>query len=595
MTKKFLKTFHLKFSISMRKNIKIIFIKLLPPFIFSLIKFIIIKLNRFNKNYDERRFWNGQTVLADTENNFTEYFDDLIKKNIFYVTKEFETKECIKINSGETLNLKLKDFYSLEDIFKISITLDSDKFSERNFLLTSNKTKLIDFKDLKPNRWYNTVLKAKEINKEIKLVNNLNKHLYFSISHNSPSKNSFGNDKKKNIIFILLDDVDKDGFYNAYNDSIYLKKFFKNSIHYKNAYSVAEWTVPSLTSILTGKYPSQHGCFDLDFIKKIKDPFNKIFLLEQLKKNKFNRFAISRSKVHHPGYKFNKHFDRFKFYVDTFDTNVEFDEKIPFDLIENLESSKDQNNFCFVDFVSTHAPYFDTSYSESFYLSRYSSLDPEKEYYNSIYDRGDTPIESYLKKDTVENLKLRQFARLKKLDVLIGHFLSYLNEKCNEEENIVILTADHGPLHLGNKGDPLLNRKRTNVPLLIYNSSKNNAKTEVNDYVSNFKIVNEAINFFSTENEINFNEFYEKNLKSSYIISESIFNDKCKICLRSEDYDFYYHCRFEPNNNLIDFEDKQLEKLDKFNENIIDDLSIIQKSKAIIKEHLNNSKLLKVI
>ncbi len=67
---------------------------------------------------------------------------------------------------------------------------------------------------------------------------------------------------KPNVLWILLDAARKDRF-SCYgyerHTTPFLEKIGKESLIFKNAFANAPWTLPSIASMFTGKYPSQHG------------------------------------------------------------------------------------------------------------------------------------------------------------------------------------------------------------------------------------------------------------------------------------------------------------------------------------------------
>jgi arylsulfatase A-like enzyme len=69
-------------------------------------------------------------------------------------------------------------------------------------------------------------------------------------------------DHYPNIILIVLDATRQDHL-SCYgypkNTTPNIDEFSKDSVTYKNAFSVSPWTLPSFASIFTGLYPSQHG------------------------------------------------------------------------------------------------------------------------------------------------------------------------------------------------------------------------------------------------------------------------------------------------------------------------------------------------
>lgn len=63
---------------------------------------------------------------------------------------------------------------------------------------------------------------------------------------------------KPNILWITVDACRKDMFYKL----PYIQKLSKRSIVFENAFANAPWTLPSVASMFTGLYPSQHGALN---------------------------------------------------------------------------------------------------------------------------------------------------------------------------------------------------------------------------------------------------------------------------------------------------------------------------------------------
>ena len=88
-------------------------------------------------------------------------------------------------------------------------------------------------------------------------------------------------------------------------------KFFEKSHRYLNSFSIAEWTLPSIYSMLSGEYPLEHGYFDLK--QNAPNDWNKkdSILPVILKKNGYQTFACSTAKVFTPAFGSHSGFDRF--------------------------------------------------------------------------------------------------------------------------------------------------------------------------------------------------------------------------------------------------------------------------------------------
>ena len=69
-------------------------------------------------------------------------------------------------------------------------------------------------------------------------------------------------DPRPDVVLIIIDTLraDRLGAYGAERDtSPAIDALAASGVRFDDAYSAASWTIPSVTSILTGRYPSQHG------------------------------------------------------------------------------------------------------------------------------------------------------------------------------------------------------------------------------------------------------------------------------------------------------------------------------------------------
>ena len=84
--------------------------------------------------------------------------------------------------------------------------------------------------------------------------------------------------------------------------------------------------------------------------------------------------------------------------------------------------------------------------------------------------------------------------------------------------------------------------------------------------------------------------------KNTPIISESIFNDKYKVSIRTKNQTFYYSCKFNPQNFSIMINEKIDSRIDFFNdENKADHEKLKKEYLNILEEHLKKSQIIQII
>lgn len=93
--------------------------------------------------------------------------------------------------------------------------------------------------------------------------------------------------KYPNILWITVDACRKDLFYNL----PFIKQLSKKSIVFENAFANAPWTLPSVASMFTGLYPSQHGALN----EKTKLRKNVKTIAEILKEKGYETVIITQN------------------------------------------------------------------------------------------------------------------------------------------------------------------------------------------------------------------------------------------------------------------------------------------------------------
>lgn len=118
------------------------------------------------------------------------------------------------------------------------------------------------------------------------------------------------------IIFIVIDTCRADTFFQLLDEGKLpnLHSVFQKSIEYRQAISVAPWTVPSHGSLFTGLYPLEHGTSaNKPNFKPPRAP-----IAEKLQNVGYRTIGISANPWISPSYNFDKGFERFKTAYDYF-------------------------------------------------------------------------------------------------------------------------------------------------------------------------------------------------------------------------------------------------------------------------------------
>ena len=237
-----------------------------------------------------------------------------------------------------------------------------------------------------------------------------------------------------------------------------IDRLAREGILFSNAFSQAPWTLPSMASMHTGLYPSEHGATDSDL--KISDRLGT--LAEYMRDGYYKTIAVVSHTFVNRMYGFSQGFDVFdQDYV------LEHDELtsalITDRAIEYIREYSDQPFFIWLHYFDPHNSY--VRHPKYGYASGYDGELP------STLDIG------YLRRnrDELSDADV-QYVRdvydeeISFTDEHIGLLLNFLEEIGLEERTAVIVTADHGEAFMergkiGHGG--LVYQELVRVPLIL--------------------------------------------------------------------------------------------------------------------------------
>jgi hypothetical protein len=524
---------------------------LLPPAIFNLIKKLNAYLKRDNE-IDRRRYWLGENISSPLQN--VPFFGDLCSKSES-VTLESETRDCLLVKSGESITTHCtKDNISK---WNWKISFSSISMNPIGEILVESNSKLIgSLSHLIGMRW-NTI-KISNGSKYLSLciTNKTSSDVY--VSH--PNREVlYKKDEKglQNVVVLILDSLWRDtvGIYKKNNKESsptpFIDKFFSNSLRYWNCFSSAEWTLPSVYSMLTTKYPVSHGRTDYrSFMPEFGNEKNPSFV-EALSKNGFSTMACSGAKVFTPAFSGHIGFDRF--FYDSYPESGRTDRSITQRAIDHLRSNEEGRNFLYLHYIDTHDGWIDPSYAEESQLEPIRISNPLKEFMTLKEANGDTRGEPTFKKEQIKLLDKRLNVRLKEVDLALQSLFSYLDNSGLSSTTSIILCADHGFQYKG-RGRPLLSDTRVNVPLLIKhpNFKGKNISSLVNLGLDLGPTITEILNIDFPSDEGKVLSPIGKSAPRDRVIIESVFGEQYKVCIRTSKYVFHQHVKYDRKTHMID-------------------------------------------
>jgi len=281
------------------------------------------------------------------------------------------------------------------------------------------------------------------------------------------------NEKKKssgpNVVFIVVDTLRSD--HTSIQDPVkrttgYLKNtLLPDSIYFRRGYSNSPWTLPSVSSMLTSKYPSQLGIRNL--ISKIGE--REFTITELMREEGYRTGGVISHILLNNNYGFAQGFDYFS------DKNIsgEYGNHIAIsspgvtkDAIKFIRSQKDMKFFLFLHYFDPHYIYLDHEKREG-YSGKFTSKD--------ISFLRDQIRKKEFSSDDTDYLKYCYDTEIRYTDFYVGKVIEELKKNGVYDNTIIIFTSDHGEefVERGWLGhSTTLYNEQTAVPIMIKPADK---------------------------------------------------------------------------------------------------------------------------
>lgn len=314
----------------------------------------------------------------------------------------------------------------------------------KKFKYFTDKNTVLGLMPLKQNQiikieFGSTVIKLDKLLKYHYYYYNFDKYTKIEISSDDgfvisdPIPLIYQENKPKLIVNLFID-----GLSQKYFDVKNLKelmpityKFFEEGTICQQVYSNSEWTYPSLASTFTGRRTlgkTGHRLFHGEYSSENLN--NMELFPEILHKHGYLCTRIDGDWTSTPNSGSMKGIDRFLY--EPSKTQM-FAEDVLMELIEHLEAFQGCSNFVWAGINDLH----DTLDE---YESTISTQINTNIKYRKIEHSKGTSVRKVFNKSKI----IRYEAQLKRLDVLLGLFYSYVKENYAEEEYIISLMSDHG-------------------------------------------------------------------------------------------------------------------------------------------------------
>ena len=268
--------------------------------------------------------------------------------------------------------------------------------------------------------------------------------LLATFSHASETKSPVTKKNYPSLLLITVDTLrtDRLPFYgHKRNTAPFLGKLAGEGIVFTNAYSTSSWTVPAVTSLMTGVYPSSHG-ITRGSIKKAhvyrqeRIPRKLTNLPEQLRALGYRTYAVTANTHLMKDLGFGRGFDRYD--CIGFCTA----EKVNRVFLEWKQEIESQNSpvFVWLHYFDPHIPYI----GRQPWLNQYQSDETEGECTTISSVSRPVKLGRVLQKKGPRILTLIQSHYDSEINYCDEHIKKLFQEFPSLEQYAVVFTADHG-------------------------------------------------------------------------------------------------------------------------------------------------------
>jgi arylsulfatase A-like enzyme len=276
--------------------------------------------------------------------------------------------------------------------------------------------------------------------------------------------------RKRNVVLIVNDTmrVDRVGIHGGPANTPVFDAFARQNLHFTRAYSQAPWTKPSIATLFTGLYPSQHAVITHPWLqdpgampnelRKLEDIVETDLLSEDLRtlaEVMLDAGYRTAGFVSNPWLRAAHGFGQgFEFYDDKLAKPEPSGQKVSEAGIRWLdELPEGEHFFMYLHYMDSHRPYGRVSRSvveehrEALVTDR-RVMSPSEHGSRvtrrlALFEDGSSVVESGIP-PTMALLELIYDHGIEDFDEALGSFLEALSARPDFEETAVIVTSDHG-------------------------------------------------------------------------------------------------------------------------------------------------------
>ena len=220
-----------------------------------------------------------------------------------------------------------------------------------------------------------------------------------------------------------------------------MARFFSKGTIFDNCYSGANWTLPGVATLVSGRHIKNHGMFhNWQTGKSLGEDYQ--VMPEIFQNDDYLTFQVCNNPRKNPAYGYTKGYDR-TVYAKHFSLGESFDA-----LYDHLRAFPDRDHFCWLTIFDAHhtlagTPHVANQTNCSLvghdYISRHAKSPLEL-----VEDPG--KIERYVEE-------------LKRIDFSLGMLFDFIERTYDDDEFVVGVVADHGPGFLTSDPNELSHEK----------------------------------------------------------------------------------------------------------------------------------------
>lgn len=227
-------------------------------------------------------------------------------------------------------------------------------------------------------------------------------------------------------------------------------EFFNKGYINENTWSCAEWTLPSLASIVTGKEITNHGLHHPNYPYDLSK--DNTLLITTLKEQGYYTTHFNNDWRSVPNYGYDEAFNRVVYQnaLGGFEAS-----QIIGEAIEHIHTLKESNQYVWLTLTDLHdvPDEIHKNYSGQVNLNAKHRTKSKK---------GVTSVQTRYDEEKVVRYK----TEIERMDLHLSTLFNYLEANFKQEEYIVILNSDHGQSYLVDSDFYFMHGYRRKVPLM---------------------------------------------------------------------------------------------------------------------------------